>query len=160
MIERNVNHLIVQSVQTLWMLWGVWGALKPQPAAGSRQSAFLSVLRLLSLSSHSSLCPTSGQVDEKARVLPPSPCLQVWIPWLTLWPPSNPPLPAFSSHFQRAALLPAEKPPHVSSKCFATFLVCVWHRKSTSQSKLGWGLSVLQRDYHRRIKRNDRPRYY
>lgn len=50
-------------------------------------------------------------------------------------------LPAFSSHFQRAALLPPEKPPHVSSKCFATFLVCVWHHKSTSQSNLGWGLS-------------------
>lgn len=110
-------------------------------ACSRKQSAFLSVLRLLSLPSHSSLCPTSGQVDEKTRVLPPSPCLQVWIPWLTLWPPSNPPLPAFSSHFQRAALLPAEKPPRVSSKCFATFLVCVWHRKSTSQSNLGWGLS-------------------
>ena len=50
-------------------------------------------------------------------------------------------LPAFSSHFQQAALLPPEKPPHVSSKRFATFLVCVWHHKSTSQSNLGWGLS-------------------
>lgn len=70
-------------------------------------------------------------------------------------------LPAFSSHFQRAALLPPEKPPHVSSKCFATFLVCVCGTISPHRNQIWGGVCpFLQRDCHRRIKSNDRPRYY